>query len=260
MHNKVKPKVTLVGAGPGDPDLLTLKGVKALAEARVVLYDALANEAIMNHAPKSAIRIFVGKRKGCHSYSQDQINQLIVDNALTYGNVVRLKGGDPFIFGRGGEEIEFVESFGIPTSVVPGISSSIAVPANQGISLTKRGVSESFWVITGTTSDRNLSADVALAAKSSATVVILMGMSKLSQIVSLFQKESKGETPIAIIQNGTLANEKIGIGTINSIQEIVVEKNLSNPAIIVIGEVVRERNKLKEFHKEFAFNKVYARE
>jgi uroporphyrin-III C-methyltransferase len=260
MHNKVKPKVTLVGAGPGDPDLLTLKGVKALAEAQVVLYDALANEAIMNHAPKSAIRIFVGKRKGCHSYSQDQINQLIVDNALTYGNVVRLKGGDPFIFGRGGEEIEFVESFGISTSVVPGISSSIAVPANQGISLTKRGVSESFWVITGTTSDRNLSTDVALAAKSSATVVILMGMSKLSQIVSLFQKESKGETPIAIIQNGTLANEKIGIGTINSIQEIVVEKNLSNPAIIVIGEVVRERNKLKEFHKEFAFNKVYARE
>jgi uroporphyrin-III C-methyltransferase len=249
-----------VGAGPGDPDLLTLKGVKALAEAKVVLYDALANEAIMNHAPKSAIRIFVGKRKGAHSYSQDQINQLIVDNALTYGNVVRLKGGDPFIFGRGSEEIEFVESFGIPTFVVPGISSAIAVPANQGISLTKRGISESFWVITGTTSERNLSADIALAAKSSATVVILMGMSKLAQIVSLFQKESKGETPIAIIQNGTLSSEKFGIGTINSIQEVVAENKLSNPAIIVIGEAVRERNKLKGFYKEFASNKVCARE
>lgn len=260
MHKKIQPKVTLVGAGPGDPDLLTLKGVKALAEANVVLYDALANEAIMNHAPKAAIRIFVGKRKGCHSYSQDQINQLIVDNALTYGNVVRLKGGDPFIFGRGGEEIEFVESFGIPTFVVPGISSSIAVPANQGISLTKRGVSESFWVITGTTSERNLSADVALAAKSSATVVILMGMSKLSQIVAAFQIELKGETPIAIIQNGTLSNEKMGIGTINSIQEVVAENKLSNPAIIVIGEVVSERNNLKGFYKEFASNKVYARE
>jgi uroporphyrin-III C-methyltransferase len=260
MHKKIKPKVTLVGAGPGDPDLLTLKGVKALAEANVVLYDALANEAIMNHAPKSAIRIFVGKRKGAHSYFQDQINQLIVDNALTYGNVVRLKGGDPFIFGRGSEEIEFVESFGIPTFVIPGISSAIAVPANQGISLTKRGISESFWVITGTTSERNLSADIALAAKSSATVVILMGMSKLSQIVSLFQNESKGETPIAIIQNGTLENEKIGVGTINSIQEIVTKNKLSNPAIIVIGEVVRERNKLREFHKEFASNKVCARE
>ena len=260
MKNKIQPKVTLVGAGPGDPDLLTLKGVKALAEAKVVLYDALANEAIMNHAPKSAIRIFVGKRKGCHSYSQDQINQLIVDNALTYGNVVRLKGGDPFIFGRGSEEIEFVESFGIPTFVVPGISSAIAVPANQRISLTKRGISESFWVITGTTSERNLSADIALAAKSSATVVILMGMSKLAQIVSLFQKESKGETPIAIIQNGTLSSEKFGIGTINSIQEVVAENKLSNPAIIVIGEAVRERNKLKGFYKEFASNKVCARE
>lgn len=260
MNNKTQPKVTLVGAGPGDPDLLTLKGVKALAEANVVLYDALANEAIMNHAPKSAIRIFVGKRKGCHSFSQDQINQLIVDNALTYGNVVRLKGGDPFIFGRGGEEIEFVESFGIPTFVVPGISSAIAVPANQGISLTKRGVSESFWVITGTTSERNLSADIALAAKSTATVVILMGMSKLSQIVSLFQKESKGDTPIAIIQNGTLENETVGIGTINTIQEVVAENKLSNPAIIVIGEVVRERNNLKGFYKEFASNRVYARE
>jgi len=260
MHNKIQPKVTLVGAGPGDPDLLTLKGVKALAEANVVLYDALANEAIMNHSPKTAIRIFVGKRKGCHSYTQDQINQLIVDNALTYGNVVRLKGGDPFIFGRGSEEIEFVESFGIPTFVVPGISSAIAVPANQGISLTKRGISESFWVITGTTSERNLSADIALAAKSSATVVILMGMSKLAQIVSLFQKESKGETPIAIIQNGTLSNEKIGIGTINTIQEVVAENKVSNPAIIVIGEAVRERNKLKGFYKEFASNKVCARE
>ncbi len=132
----------------------------------------------------------------------------MVDNALTYGNLVRLKGGDPFIFGRGSEEIEFVGKFWNPTFVVPGISSSIAVPANQGISLTKRGISESFWVITGTTSNRNLSDDVALAAKSTATVVILMGMSKLEQIVSLFQNESKGETPVAIIQNGTMSRRK----------------------------------------------------
>jgi uroporphyrin-III C-methyltransferase len=215
------------------------------------LYDALANDELLSFAPKKALKIFVGKRKGCHEYSQDQINQLIVDNALTYGHVVRLKGGDPFIFGRGSEEIEFVESFGIPTFVVPGISSAIAVPAYQGISLTKRGISESFWVITGTTSDRNLSNDIALAAKSSATVVILMGMSKLSQIVTLFQKESKGETPIAIIQNGTTPNEKIGVGTIDTIQEVVVKKNLSSPAIIVIGEVVKESNKLKGFYEEF---------
>jgi len=258
--SRAKPKVTLVGAGPGDPDLLTIKGAKALAEANVVLYDALANEEILAYAPKKSIKIFVGKRKGCHEYSQDQINQLIVDNALTYGTVVRLKGGDPFIFGRGSEEIEFVESFGIPTFVIPGISSSIAVPANQGISLTKRGVSESFWVITGTTSDRDLSNDVALAAQSTATVVILMGMSKLAQIVSLFQNESKGKTPVAIIQNGTMPNEKIGIGTIDSILQVAKDNKLSSPAIIVIGEVVRKRNKLKGFNKELACNKVCARE
>ncbi|KIA98985.1 uroporphyrin-III methyltransferase [Flavobacterium sp. KMS] len=256
MLNTVKPKVTLVGAGPGDPDLMTLKGVKALAEANVVLYDALANEEILEYAPKNAIRIFVGKRVGNHAYTQDQINQLIVDNALTYGNVVRLKGGDPFVFGRGSEEIEYVESFGIPTFVVPGISSVIAVPAYQGISITKRGVSESFWAITGTTSDRKLSSDVALAAQSSATVVILMGMSKLSQIVALFQKESKGETPIAIIQNGTTSEEKVGVGTINTIQEIAAENKLGSPAIIIIGEVVRESTKLKGFYEEFVSSQI----
>jgi len=252
----IKPKVTLVGAGPGDPDLLTLKGVKALAEANVVLYDALANAETLAYAPKNAIRIFVGKKIGNHAYTQDQINQLIVDNALTYGHVVRLKGGDPFIFGRGSEEVEFIESFGIETAVVPGISSVVAVPASLGISITKRGVSESFWAITGTTSDRTLSADVALAAQSSATVVILMGMHKLPQIIDLFQKEAKGDLPVAIIQNGTTSEEKVGVGTVNSILEIVKEKKLSSPAIIVLGEVVRESNKLKGFFEEFLSKEI----
>lgn len=252
----IKPKVTLVGAGPGDPDLLTLKGVKALAEANVVLYDALANDEILAHAPKNAIRIFVGKKIGNHAYTQDQINQLIVDNALTYGHVVRLKGGDPFIFGRGSEEIEFAESFGIPTNVIPGISSVVAVPAGQGISITKRGVSESFWAITGTTSDRKLSSDVALAAQSSATVVILMGMHKLSQIIDLFQKEAKGDLPVAIIQNGTTTEEKIGIGTVDSILDVVKQQKLSSPAIIVLGNVVRESNKLKGFYEDFLSKEI----
>jgi uroporphyrin-III C-methyltransferase len=256
MLNTIKPKVTLVGAGPGDPDLLTLKGAKALAEANVVLYDALANEEILAYAPKNAIRIFVGKKIGNHAYTQDQINQLIVDNALTYGNVVRLKGGDPFIFGRGSEEIEFIESFGIETVVVPGISSVVAVPASQGISITKRGISESFWAITGTTSDRKLSADVALAAQSSATVVILMGMHKLPQIIDLFQKENKGDLPVAIIQNGTTAEERVGVGTVDSIVEIVKEQKLSSPAIIVLGEVVRQSNKLKGFYEEFLSKEI----
>jgi uroporphyrin-III C-methyltransferase len=255
MHN-IKPKVTLVGAGPGDPELLTLKGVKALAEANVVLYDALANDEILSYAPHDSIKLFVGKRKGNHRYTQDQINQLIVDNALTYGNVVRLKGGDPFVFGRGSEEIEFAESFGIETVIIPGISSVVAVPATQGISITKRGISESFWAITGTTSDRKLSADVALAAQSSATVVILMGMHKLPQIIDLFQKQSKGNLPVAIIQNGTTADEKTGVGTVDSILEIVKQKKIDSPAIIVLGEVVRESQKLKGFYEEFLLNEI----
>ncbi|NQY06637.1 MAG: uroporphyrinogen-III C-methyltransferase [Flavobacteriaceae bacterium] len=243
---KIEPKLTLVGAGPGDPDLLTIKGAKALAEAKVVLYDALVNRELLNYVPKNSEKIFVGKRKGFQKYTQDEINELIVKHAFLFGNVVRLKGGDPFIFGRGSEEIAYTESFGITTEVIPGISSSIAVPAYQGISLTRRKVAQSFWVITGTTAERKLSEDIALAAKSSATVVILMGMSKLSKILNLFRIEGKHDTPVAIIQNGTTANEKLGIGTVDTIESVVKEKELSSPAIIVIGEVVKESHKLKE--------------
>jgi uroporphyrin-III C-methyltransferase len=250
MHNDIKPKVTLVGAGPGDPDLLTIRGANALAQADVVLYDALANSDLLDYAPSKALKIFVGKRIGAHAYTQDEINQLLVDNALTYGHVVRLKGGDPFVFGRGSEEIDYVNSFGIPTFVIPGITSAIAVPAYQGIPLTKRGVSESFWVITGTTSARQLSTDVQLAAQSSATVVVLMGMSKLNEIVAIFQKASKGETPVAIIQNGTTPHEKIGIGTIDSIQKVVSDQQLGSPAIIVIGAVVGDVEEREGFYNE----------
>lgn len=250
MQFKKQPKLTLVGAGPGDIDLITVKGVKALAEADVVLYDALINPQLLEYAPKRALKKFVGKRKGFHRYSQDEINQLIVDYAFTEGHVVRLKGGDPFIFGRGSEEIDHVNSFGITCDVVPGISSSISVPAVQGISLTKRGVSESFWVITGTTSARELSNDVELAAQSTATIAILMGMSKLPEIVKLFQHYGRGNEAVAIIQNGTLPNEKVGVGTINTIQEEVATKGLSNPAVIVIGEVVKHSYKLEQFYKE----------
>ncbi len=250
MKANIQPKVTLIGAGPGDPDLITVKGVKALKKAHVILYDSLVNRELLNYASEKAIKIFVGKRKGYHSHSQDEINKLIVTNAFEYGNVVRLKGGDPFIFGRGAEEIDYIESFGIETAVVSGISSSMAVPASQGISLTKRGVSESFWVITGTTSERKLSNDVYLAAQSTATVVILMGMSKLNEIVTLFKKFKKGNIPAAIIQNGTTKNEKIGLGTIDSILDVVAHKKLTSPAIIVIGEVVGESARLRSFYEE----------
>lgn len=248
--NLKTPKLTVVGAGPGDVELITIKAVKAIRAADVILYDALINEELLKYASQDAELIFVGKRKGCYAFQQAQINELIVSKAHEKGHVVRLKGGDPFIFGRGAEEIDYVKPFGLETFVVPGISSSIAVPAYQGIPLTKRGAAESFWVITGTTKDHQLSTDVAIAAKSTATIVILMGMSKLEEIVRIFSEENKQDTPIAIIQDGTTENEKSGFGTISSICEIVKEKQLANPAIIVIGDVVKERVHLTSIYKE----------
>ena len=249
MYNS--PKLSVVGAGPGDPELITIKAVNTLRSANVVLYDALINPELLDYA-SGAQHIFVGKRKGNHRYSQEEINKLIVKYARERGHVVRLKGGDPFIFGRGSEEIDFAQSRGLETQIVPGITSSIAVPAGVGVPLTKRGVSESFWVITGTTSQRKLSEDVLLAAQSTATVVILMGMGKLRQIMEIFSQHGKEDMPVGIIQNGTTSNEVSGFGTVQTIEKIVAEKNLSSPAIIVVGEVVRERSRLEPVLREYA--------
>ncbi|WP_417800924.1 uroporphyrinogen-III C-methyltransferase [Tenacibaculum sp.] len=253
---KNQPKLTVVGAGPGDIDLITLKAIKALEQADVVLYDALVNNELLGYVNPNAEVIFVGKRRGCYRYQQEQINELIVARGFSHGHVVRLKGGDPFIFGRGAEEMEYAAKHGLKVAVVPGISSSLAVPAYQNIPLTKRGSSESFWVITGTTKQHQLSNDVALAAKSSATVVILMGMGKLSEIIQLFKAEGKNELPVAIIQNGTTPEEKIGIGTVDTIEEVVAKNNLSNPAIILLGDVVNHRQQLLQVQQEVALKEV----
>ncbi len=254
MKCKIIPKLTIVGAGPGDIDLITIKAIRTLQNADVVLYDALVNEELLQYATKAEI-IFVGKRYGCHAYSQDQINELIVVMAKKNGHVVRLKGGDPFVFGRGIEEIEFAQSFNIETAIVPGISSALGVPASSGISLTQRGISESFWVITGTTSEHKLSKDVALASQSSATVVILMGMNKLDEIISIYQKNRKDDLPVAIIQNGTKISEKKIIGNLSTIAKLSIEQHISSPAIIVIGEVVkRTPNFASYFQTEYLYD------
>lgn len=234
----------MVGAGPGDPELISIKGAWALAEADAVLYDALVHPDLLKCVPKHAQLVFVGKRAGEHSMKQEEINSLIVEYALNFGHVVRLKGGDPFVFGRGSEEIEHAEAFGIETEVIPGISSSIGVPGLQKIPVTRRDSSESFWVITGTTKEGKLSEDLALAAQSTATVVVLMGMKKLAQIANVFKDLDKGDVPVAIIENGSLPNEKVALGTINTIVETSEKNKMAAPAVIVIGEVVK-------FHPEF---------
>jgi uroporphyrin-III C-methyltransferase len=230
-------KLTLIGAGPGDPDLITLKGVKALQKAKVVLYDSLAHPALLDYCPDDCVKILVGKRFGKTSCGQDEINDLIVEKAKQYGAVVRLKGGDSFIFGRGYEEVVFAAEHGIESEIIPGISSSYAVPALAGIPLTSRGVSESFWVITGTTKAHELSKDLLLAAQSSATVVVLMGLHKLEEIVEMYSGLDKMDEPIAIIQNGTLENQKLVTGKISNILPLCKVSEIGSPAIMVIGKV-----------------------
>lgn len=229
----------LVGAGPGDPELITLKALKAISQADVILYDALANEALLQQAKKEAIVQFVGKRYGCHALSQQEINHLIIAYASRYSRIVRLKGGDPFVFGRALEEMDAAKAHGLTVEVIPGISSAIAVPASEMIPLTARGINESFWVTTGTTRSGQISKDICLAAQSTATVVILMAMSKLEEIMDIFSQYGKTETPVAVIQDGTTPKAKMAIGTVKDIAFQAQYAGLRNPAIIVVGEVVR---------------------
>jgi uroporphyrin-III C-methyltransferase len=232
------PRLTLIGAGPGDIELITLKGIRAIKSADVILYDALANQELLEYASPKALRIYVGKRLGKYVYTQEEINQKIVTLALEYGHVVRLKGGDPFVFGRGFEEIEYAKNFNIECNVVSGVTSAIAAPASVGIPVTSRGFAESFWVITGTTKSGEISKDIELAVQSTATIVILMGMSKLAQICEIFVANGKSDLPIAIIQNGTRKNARAVVGTVSTIIEQAEEEKITNPAVIVIGEVV----------------------
>ncbi len=244
------PRLTLVGAGPGDPDLITLKGIKAIQSADVVLYDALVSADIVAMIPKGIPALCVGKRAGIHSYKQEEINDLIVEFAYLYGHVVRLKGGDSFVFGRGSEEIAFAVAQGIKVNVVPGISSAIAVPAAANIPLTARGFSESFWVVTGTTKNGEISKDISLAAQSTATVVILMGLSRIREVMEQFEICGKANMPVAIIQNGTLPNQRFISGKVSSIVNLCRVADMGSPSIIIIGEVVNFAHALNGITKD----------
>lgn len=240
MKSSKEAKITLVGAGPGAKDLITIKGFKALQSADVILYDALVSKELLSEIDESILKICVGKRCNKHSYTQDEINLLMVESAFKYGHVVRLKGGDPFVFGRANEEIDFAESFGISVSAIPGISSAIAVPGSQGIPMTQRGVSTSFWVMTATKKDGSFSEDLKYAAQSSATMVILMGVQKLAEITEEILKYRSCKTPFAVIQNGTLENESSVVGTLEDVTNLMGLINIAAPGVIVVGDVVAQ--------------------
>jgi len=246
------PKITLIGAGPGDPELITLKGLKALQSADVVLYDALIGNELLDFIGPEVTKVYVGKRSGEHAYSQESVNKLMVDFAINYGHVVRLKGGDPFVFGRGYEELEFAAGHQIPITVIPGVSSSIGVAGLQHIPVTHRGLSESFWVVTGTTSSGEISKDLYQAAETNATIVVLMGLGKLTEICEIFKKAGKIDLPVAVIQSGSTKTEKMVVGTVNTIVNEVGEKKIKAPAILLFGEVVSLHPSYKHAVKDYA--------
>ncbi|QTE38323.1 uroporphyrinogen-III C-methyltransferase [Mucilaginibacter gossypii] len=251
--NIKEPRITLVGAGPGDADLITVKAIKALKAADVVLYDALVNEELLEYAPANSTKVYVGKRSGDHTFSQEAINNLMVDYAVNYGHVVRLKGGDPFVFGRGYEELIIAAAHNIPATIIPGISSSIAVAELQQIPVTHRGLSESFWVVTGTTANGKISNDLIDASRSNATVVVLMGIHKLAEITEIFKLQGKNKLPVAVIQSGSTADEKIAVATVDTIVDTVEESKISSPAIIVLGEVVSLHPKFQLIKEVYDF-------
>lgn len=232
------PKITLLGAGPGDPGLLTRKGWNTLLTADIVLTDALGTEAILQELPAHIPVQYVGKRNGKHSCSQAEINQIMVESAFQYGHVVRLKGGDPFVFGRGYEELLAAWEHNIPTEVIPGISSAIGVPTYHGIPVTSRGYSESVWILTATTANHELSQDITFAAQSKATIVILMGTQKLEKIVAALLPWRPADTPIAILQKGTLPDAKVEKGTLETILQQLEGKTIESPGLIVVGATV----------------------
>jgi uroporphyrinogen III methyltransferase/synthase len=235
-------KVYLIGAGPGDAGLITVKGLEKLTQCDAVVYDRLATEELLDCVKADCEKIYVGKEAGKHYKKQEEINEILLDCAKRHDLVVRLKGGDSFVFGRGGEEIEVLEGHNIPYEVIPGVTSAVAVPECAGIPVTHRGVSRSFHVITGHTNNSVESPDYDYdtLAKLEGTVVFLMGLSNLSQIAQrLIQAGKKKDTPAAVISNGTLYNQKLVRGTLENIAARVKENELPSPAVIVIGDTAQ---------------------
>ncbi|WP_369900441.1 uroporphyrinogen-III C-methyltransferase [Bacillus manliponensis] len=247
-------KVYIVGAGPGDPDLISVKGVKCIQEADVILYDRLVNKELLSYAKQGADLIYCGKLPNYHTMKQETIHSFLVKYAKKGKVVTRLKGGDPFVFGRGGEEAEALAKHSIPFEVVPGITAGIAASAYAGIPVTHREASASFAVVTGHRKDgaqeevkwENL-------AKGVDTLAVYMGVSNLPYICEQLLKYGKDEhTPVAIVEWGTTSMQRTIVGTLSTIVTIANKEEIKNPSMIVIGEVVRFREKIQWFEGTMA--------
>ncbi len=245
-------KAYIVGAGPGDPDLITLKALRCIQKADVILYDRLVNPEILKDAKRDCHLIYCGKRPNHHPIKQDTINHLLVKYSNQGKTVVRLKGGDPFVFGRGAEEVEALVANGIHVEVVPGITAGIAVPAYAGIPITHRELASSFAVVTGH-KPKGKPTDINWKGLATAvdTLAIYMGISNLPYICEELITHGKNEsTPVAIIQQGTTNHQRTVTGTLGSIVGVAEKEGIQNPAIIVVGEVVTFRDKISLLEPE----------
>ncbi|MFD0588309.1 uroporphyrinogen-III C-methyltransferase [Paenibacillus sp. GCM10027627] len=251
-----KGKVYLVGAGPGDPKLITVRGLECLKECDVVVYDRLASPRLLRHAKPGTEMVYVGKLPDRHTMKQEDINQLLVDLALQGKTVTRLKGGDPTIFGRVGEEAELLYDHGITFEIVPGITSAIAVPAYAGIPVTHRDLASSLSIVTGHESpdklDRSIHWDKVTNA--TGTLLFLMGVAKIGYIADQLIRHGKPpETPVAIVRWGTRVEQETIVGTLETIEAIVTEANFKPPAVIIVGDVVLQRDKLRWYESKPLF-------
>lgn len=243
-------KVYLTGAGPGDIELMTVKAMRLVTEADVIIYDRLANPEILEKAKDGCEFVYVGKEDSHHTLPQEEINEVIYQNALKYEKVVRLKGGDPFVFGRGGEEGIYLHDRGIKFEFIPGITSAIAVPEYAGIPVTHRGITVSFRVVTGHESHNKDHSQIPWENyKTDDTIVFLMGLHRLKNITKKLMEIGKSKDyPIAVISRGTTKDEKTVVGTLDTIVELA--KDLPTPALIIVGEVVRLREQLNWFEEK----------
>ncbi|MBO9597478.1 MAG: uroporphyrinogen-III C-methyltransferase [Cohnella sp.] len=247
MNTDKVGKVYLVGAGPGDPKLITIRGLEALQRSDVVVFDRLAGPQLLNHARPDAERIYVGKLPDRHTMKQEEINQLLVDLALQGKSVTRLKGGDPTVFGRVGEEAELLRRNGVEYEIIPGITSAISVPAYAGIPVTHRDLASSFSVITGHESPDKLDLSIHWdkVTNATGTLVFLMGVAKIGYISEQLVKHGRPpETPVALVQWGTRAEQRTLVGTLDNIEAKVREANFKPPAVIIVGDVVNQRETL----------------